>query len=148
MKPNYIEKLKWEFETSRSKYTENELNIYLKYEYKNIINDARLKTAFGNQFHLLAVSTFLKRNIYIYTLFSKIAEKLSADRLKVLFDEMDPNLGRHVKYIPVENSLFEKRRHNFISLNLYGYHVDAHYTSLIPSYTDPLQFIPKNAWFD
>ncbi len=145
IKDDLMDKLKYEFVSSRSKFTKKELQIYQTNEYTSILSDARLNKSYGNQFHIISISTFLQRNIYIYGPFSKNVIKCSALQLKDLFDCKDPNLGRHLKYAPLINKTFNKD--NLKQSALYGFLNHAHYTSLIPKHEDSMQFVPKNSLF-
>jgi hypothetical protein len=148
LKDFFFEKIKFEFvqSYSTSSSSEKEMQIYVNNEYNDILNHARLDKSFGNQYHLFSICTFLQRNIYIYDAFTNNCVHYSAKKLKNLFDLGNTNLGRHVKYIPNNNIMFSQ--HNVKSSALFGFLLHAHYTSLIPKEKDPLQFVPKNGWFN
>jgi hypothetical protein len=146
LKAEIMQLLKWEYETTHS---DNQgLDNYLDHEYIDILNSARCLSHFGNQYHLLVISTFIQKNIYIYSQFPDIMslKNLEFSDLKKHFDNSLNSLGLHLKYTPIKNSLFTSEKNR---TTIYGFYdlEGKHYSAILPAKKDLLQFIPKNEWF-
>jgi hypothetical protein len=108
---------------------------------------AKTDKAFGNQYHILALATFLQKDIYVYTKFPNIflnSDK-SIEDIQKAFEANE--LGRHVMYSPLKSSIFKVDRHkNSIIFGFFDSAM-AHFTSLIPNDKNNLTLKPQHDWF-
>ena len=112
--------------------------------------------AWGNSNHLIALSTIIGKNIYVYSSF-KIRNKFQLNRnigLKGIDNHFKNSrklgfkIGHHLRYEPLINEVFPKSNDNC----LYGFlsnagTMKAHYTAIIPKFKqDSLMFRPLNCF--
>jgi hypothetical protein len=148
MKNEIFNFLRWEFETTRSVYEEEDLKKYLNTEYDEMLKSSRCLGHFGNQYHLLIISTFLQRNIFIYSRFpDKLCfRKLDFKSLHKSFNNACNNFGLHLKYTPIKNHLFNL---SLPQKTIYGFYnmEGKHYSAIVPAKKDLIEFIPRSEWF-
>ena len=118
-------------------------HILLKYN--NLLFSARKAQQFGNEYHLLALATFLKTKIFIYQTFKSNNTfyfcECNSYELNIKFNEPRINLGRHLKYIPLED--YEQT--TFISGFLDTEKI--HYSAIIPKNVFNYDFEPRSNIF-
>ena len=148
LKETFIYILKKELKIQNNALTEVELeNVSMKM-YSDLVYVAKNNTEWGNEYHILAIATFLQFEIYIYTYFDeKLNPHLTSEALSEMFKSRCFNTGLHLLYKPLKNAIFEES----MSINrvLYG-HFDikrSHYTAIIPLSDTSLNFIPLNNLF-
>ena len=116
-------------------------------KFNKIIYEAKTNHIWCNEYHLLAISTFLNTDIYIYSSFyNRITGSLyhnarSTEELLTIFNNKQ-RTGSHLIYTPITNSNITTRKENPI----YGYFssMRKHYTSIIPISTKSPLFKPSN----
>ena len=113
-----------------SLYPENEAKV----KFERILRAAMDNHEFGDEYHLLAVSTFLSRDIFIYSYFTKddcllLPRHLSSSQLLHEFKKKSNKIGHHLKYEPIQNKYFIKTIEQ--SLNGFFTATGDHYTALI-----------------
>ncbi|CAC5390820.1 unnamed protein product [Mytilus coruscus] len=111
-------------------------------EFDDLTKTALTNKAWGNEYHLYALSIILQRPIYIYSTF-KINifryEKCNASELKVMFDNKSILIGRHLKYIPDSQLGIQVNS----CIPLCGFFRHSHYTAVLPRTNQSLKFIPQ-----
>ena len=108
--------------------TDLELNKRTQEKYQEIIATAKAPNKWGNEYHLLALSTCLSINIYIYNFFeSKVIENEANKTMNNLS-------GFHLIYESIKNKTFLESKKETI----YGHYNPKamHYTSLITKAND------------
>ena len=129
-----------------SKLSEEQLKEEIKTKYKKHLGIARIASKWGNEYHLLALSTFLNRSIYLYSYenLKNIDKNMSHDELQHLLANEDKS-GLHFKCSPIDNTIFSNN--NQKGQTLYGLYLATdpqHYTSLIPLGPSIPEFIPNS----
>ena len=130
--------------TEYDDYNKNPTALQLKLE--DILIRAKTDTKWGNEYHLLALSTLLNKNVYIYSEFLKkgkfiIRKSTNEQNLKAEFNR----IGLNLIYEPIDNTIL--RRSNSKISNIFGYYRNNHYVSLIPKSLDAYIFPIKNNFF-
>jgi hypothetical protein len=122
--------------------TEKEIRLKLQ----DILLTARADTKWGNEYHLLALSTFLNKNICVYSGFLlrdgnlQHVKDIPKDFLSQNFDK----IGHNLIYKPIENNLFKCSSQQ----ELFGFfRGNNHYVALIPI-SNEILFLPKKNLFD
>ena len=119
---------------------ENYHNNSLTNKYNTILCEAKTNKCWCNEYHLLAISTFLNSDIYINsTFFNNASGQLyqpanTPDQLLSIFNS-GSRTGAHLLYRPITNSSITSRN----SQPIFGYF------SSIPHSQDSLIFKPKNS---
>lgn len=118
----------------------------LQLKMEDIVYRAKTDKKWGNEYHLLALSTLLNKNIYIYSEFIKkgkfiIRKSATENTLKENFHK----IGLNLVYEPISNTIF--KRPNIDISNLFGYFRNKHYVSLIQRSLDSYIFPIKNNIF-
>jgi hypothetical protein len=110
--------------------------------YSDLIFSAKRVFEWGNEYNLLAVATFLKLEIYVYTYFDKqLDQDLTPQALSEVFKNKQ-STGMHFTYEPLDSE-FESSVEN--KKVIYG-HFDlkrSHYTALIPKEHERFEFKPR-----
>ena len=110
--------------------------------YSDLIFSAKRVFEWGNEYHLLAITTFLKLDIYIYTYFDKqLDQNFTPQALSEVFKNKQ-STGMHFTYEPLDSE-FESSVEN--KKVIYG-HFDlkrSHYTALIPKEHERFEFKPR-----
>jgi hypothetical protein len=141
LKDTFLKILKNELK-SMSK-TELELQELTLRKYRKMIVVAKTDYEWGDEYHLLAISTFLSMDIYIFSYFEKA---LSKDQLINSFNDKFNKSGLHLIYEPIKNTVFDNLNNKKI---IYGFFdpLKSHYTSLIPQTNDINNFVPTTNLF-
>jgi hypothetical protein len=123
-----------------------------KFNYLEILRVAMNNYQFGNEYHLLILSTVLSRNIYIYNYFTKkgkliLNNNISALELEDYFNDSkdkSSEIGHHLRYEPIENNIFCEKN-IYQNNNLHGFFSASwkHYISLIPTNNSTITYKPK-----
>ena len=122
----------------------NDVEIFNKFN--SILYEAKTDKFWCNEYHLLAISTFLNSELYIYgTFFNRTTGSLyqnasTVEDLEHIFNR-SIRTGAHLIYRPLNCLLSD---HN--SMPLYGFFssIRKHYTSIIPKSNRPPIFKPTN----
>ena len=106
---------------------------YAKINLQEYLRIALDDGAWGNLYHLIALSTVLGRNIYVYSFFKALGQfrlnkNVGIKQLDKEFSIKKSKIGHHLRYQPLYNQIFAKSNDNVI----YGFFDGAHYTALIP----------------
>ena len=124
---------------------ENILNSTMT-KYNSILNEAKSNKCWCNEYHLLAIATFLNTDIFIYSSFYNTQSAVlyqpanNATELQYIFDQ-NKRTGAHLIYRPISNSSISNKN----DYPIFGYFSfqRKHYISIIPhSFNSPL-FKPK-----
>jgi hypothetical protein len=128
--------------------TNSKLKTFIRRKLKDTLLRAKNNKKWGNQYHLLVLSSLLNKNIFIYSGFKLRNGKLQLDKnvseaeLINAFNDRQP-IGHNIKYEPIENEFFKGLSIN----NLYGFYHDNHYVALVPRVRNHIIFLPKNNIF-
>ena len=112
---------------------------------KDIFDRAKIDKKWGNEYHLLALCSFLNKKLYMYGNCTKdnkfvFHRDITENELLIKFDQ----IGQHLFYLPIENQIF--KRHTEMS-NIYGHFKGNHYVSLIPNSKKSVIYETKNNLF-
>ena len=147
-KTNFIEILEKRFENSCEPRFSLNFSIV---KFETILRTAIDVYQYGNEYHLLALSTILGRDIFNYSYFTRnnelvLNKNLSSTQLVNLFRNKSMNIGHHLRYQPIENVHFNS---NFQNVNLNGFFNGSlkHYTALIPKTKRVDVFVPNTNIF-
>ena len=125
---------------------------YVTQQLNELLFTAKTENAWGHEYHILCMSTFLNKNIYVYSDF-RSKRKFYLDRNASLSDienafkskQSSSLFGRNLKYSPIENTYFRKS----LTQNLFGYYINKdHYLALIPREQNQIVFETKNNLFN
>ena len=130
--------LKEESFTNKDDISKEELDKIGISKYKSLLEFALTKRAWGNEYHLLALSTALNTNIYIYSVFPEKWLNNSIEKIHENFSK-ERYIGAHLIYKPLNNAY----TNNFIC----GQFGEAHYTALIPINSQVLELKPKSSFY-
>ena len=149
LKENFIFVLKNELKMQNNSLTDDQLEKVSSKMYSDLLFAAKNNGEWGNEYHLLAIATYLKLDIYIYSYFDeKLNPLLTPEALSEMFKNRCFNTGLHLIYKPLKNTFYEEKESNYNQI-LYG-HFDfkrSHYTSIIPLSKNSLNFTPMNNLF-
>ena len=117
--------------------------------FDELVQDAKIDKSWGNRFHIQAMSTFLNKDIVIYNKFPESMIQ-SGKNIFELYREfnIDKNIfGRHIKYCPMKSDIFNYEETR--TKTLFGFFDQEmkHFSSLIPSRLNNLEFKPDFKWF-
>ena len=137
-------KSKIAFELGLDSNTTSETSYLADVFFRELIQSAQTEKVPGNHYHLLALATFLRREIYIYYDFPKNGcfEKMNIVDLQNAF--YGSLLGNHYKYCPLFKNIIGQSE-NPILRGFYDKEL-FHYTSLIPIQKITLPFEPQISW--
>ena len=142
LKDKFLEILQSEIKIQNNKLLDSDIRIIVLQMYSDLIFSAKRVFEWGNEYHLLAVATFLKLEIYVYTYFDKqLDQNLTPQALSEVFKNKQ-STGMHFTYEPLDSE-FESSVVN--KKIIYG-HFDlkrSHYTALIPKEHERFEFKPR-----
>ncbi len=147
-KKNFIEILEKRFKnSSEPRFSLNQAKV----KFETILRTAIDVYQYGNEYHLLALSTILGRDIFIYSYFTRnnelvLNKNVSSTQLINLFKNKSMDIGHHIRYQPIENQYFKS---SFQNINLNGFFNGSlkHYTALIPKTKRVDVFLPNTNIF-
>ena len=124
----------------------NNIDSIIK-KYNQLLYEANTNKRWCNEYHLLAISTFLNSDIYIYSAFYNRNGQLNQpankpEQLLAIFND-GTRTGAHLLYKPISNSSITPRN----SKPIFGFFSSPrqHYISIIPHSQESLIFKPKNS---
>ena len=125
----------------------NEFSDYqILSKYNKILDDARKRFAWGGEYQILAIATFLQSEIYIYNTFPydlKFHQNCSSTLIQCFRNDSDI-IGKHLKYLPMT--------HNSTGIAikriLFGFFDKNHFTAIIPRNEKLFIFKPSRSRFD
>lgn len=145
-KKDFYKLLENRFKNLDQSFPENQAKL----KFEGILRIAMDTYEFGNEYHLLVLSTVLSRNIYVYSYFTRKGElmlpKCTSDiELLKHFDDRTCKsslVGQHLRYEPLNNRIFNK---NLNFQNLYGFFAASwkHYAALIPKTNVNIVYTPQ-----
>jgi hypothetical protein len=140
MKDDFLNLIKLDFEHSG---IENG-DVNLKFD--DLLHRSKTNGSWGNEFHILALASFLNKNIYIYSAFKingkfKLRKSIDESTLKANFHD----IGLNLIYKPISNKRFISKKQ--VS-NLFCFLRSKHYVSLIPVEGEVYIFPIKNNLFE
>ncbi len=131
--------------------SDTKLDRLVETKFQKLLRDAFTAGSWGNEYHLLSISTFLGRNLFIYSTFKKdkkfiLDENVNAEILNQEFKAKSLKIGHHLAYKPLKNEIFPENKNE----NLYGFFCSkkSHYSALIPILKDSIVFIPFKNLFE
>ena len=134
MKKSFIKLIKEQYESTHTPHAVNRAFI----KFQEYIRIALTDAEWGSSYHLIALSTVLGKNIYIYSIFKnknkfQLNKNIGMKNLDKYFKNQrtGSKIGHHLRYEPLFNNFFPK-----INVDvLYGFYDchAAHYTALIPT---------------
>ncbi|CAF0715443.1 unnamed protein product [Brachionus calyciflorus] len=141
---NYKEIIKKNY-LSSSTFSEAQLKEYVNIKYAKLLYDARQNGIWGNEYHLSALSTVLKTNIYIYSAMRGNEDIVTSHDLLNRFNYRNSNMCHSIIYTPinpiqVDNYIcgfYDTKTSTKNDNSIYG-----HYTALIPTKLNSLEFRP------
>ena len=139
LEQTFIEIMRLDIKTNNSKASDIELNSQAIQRFQRTVQIAKMPDQWGDEYHLLAISTFLATKICIYNFYNA---NFSENQLHSFFDETKTNeSGFHLIYTPLKATMFSSFKND---LKVFGYYdpIIKHYTSLIPQMEQSI-FIPK-----
>jgi hypothetical protein len=136
----------------KNHYLSTETNLAEEYAEINFQENLKLALengAWGNMYHIFALSTVLGRSIYIYSFFKtngrfRLSKNIGIKKLDEEFKKLrNSNIGHHLRYGPLFNQIYPKLNNSV----LYGFFDGTHYTALIPKKKlKPDLFKPVNSF--
>ena len=139
LEQKFIEIMISDIKSNNKDANEMELKIRATQRFQRIVQIAKTPDEWGDEYHLLAISTFLAMKISIYNFFNS---NFSKNELLSCFRDVETNKsGFHLIYTPLQSTIFSSFKKNYM---IYGYYdpKNKHYTSLIPQKGENM-FIPK-----
>ena len=118
--------------------------------YYEKIYEAKEDAKWGNEIHLLSISTFLSTNIIVYGSFWDNKDLLNkANTIEELQSAFQKGIrtGSHLIYKPIKNEFF-KNQQELIPLFGFFSPTREHYSAIIPSKQKIPIFVPKNCLYD
>ena len=140
LQKRFLEIMLADIKANNKDANEVDLNTKANKRFQKSIQKAKTLGEWGDEYHLLAISTFLGTKICIFNFYNSNFSK--HELLCSFADSKHNKTGFHIIYTPIKITMFNSFKNN---LTIYGYY-DAqkqHYTSLIPQTTSNNIFTPK-----
>ncbi len=119
---------------------------------EEILETSMKDNAWGGEYHLLAISTFLIKKIFVYSSFRERdkfflkGETATLKELENAFKSKKTRVGFHIQYCPIREGYWECCYRPAPPINIYGFFHKQHYTALIPKHEKKI-FVPKTNLF-
>jgi len=131
LKSQFFDIIYQNLKSNNIELSHNELIGKTNIKFDELVYSSKTKGQWGNEYHLLALSTFLSTKIYIFNFFDKnFSDEEFMNDFKE--DNRNNNTGLHLKYTPIKNCAFTSSVKQCV---IYGHYNSGdnnqHYLSLI-----------------